>query len=47
LSLCASTGNSKWPAIPGNLLGDFAAGGAIAAASILAALINVMKGGDG
>lgn len=47
LSLCASTGPSNQPAIPANLLGDFAAGGAMATAGILAALIHVSKGGSG
>ncbi|CAD8143503.1 unnamed protein product [Paramecium octaurelia] len=47
LGYCSSTGTQKRPAIPGNVVGDFAAGGMLGVASILAALINVQKGGNG
>jgi alpha-methylacyl-CoA racemase len=49
--MVASTGNDpakeQPPAIPANLLGDFAAGGALGVVGILAALMEVQRGGRG
>ena len=45
LSLIASETNK--PGIPVNLIGDFAVGGAMAVASILAAVYHVKNGGSG
>ncbi len=48
--MLASTGGNyleQPPAIPGNLVGDFAAGSCLAVVGILAALMDVKRGGRG